>query len=170
MLIVENKWDGSVTKRKSPHRGGQGTSLTLLLFQSADPPAGSEHQHTSSSFPRCTLLLKFDAGRYGRYGWSMRENAAFAHAVNQALLTVASTAGLSWTVKGRVFKRLERRVRAAAYANSDWDDFAEWCQLELADLLANEDIGSLCRLSLAAWFAREVLSCLTGSFDGDEAA
>ncbi|WP_425145962.1 hypothetical protein [Deinococcus sp.] len=90
---------------------------------------------------------------------------ALTHAVSHALSTVASTIGLSWAVKGRLFRQMARAIRAQAYRNPTPEDFAVWAGEELADLLSDEDIRPLCRLALAEWFAAELLNWLTGDFD-----
>ena len=95
----------------------------------------------------------------------MPDDDALSHAVHQALSTVASTTGLSWAVKGRLFRQMSRAIRAQAYPNPTPENFATWAGEELADLLSDEDIRPLCRLSLAEWFATEVLNWLTGNFD-----
>lgn len=95
----------------------------------------------------------------------MIEADALAHAVAQALSNVASTAGLSWTVKNVLVRQMVRAVRAHAYPDPSAEDFAAWAQEELADLLRDEDIRPLHRLALAEWFASELLSWLTGDFD-----
>lgn len=64
---------------------------------------------------------------------------------------------------------MKREVRAYAISHVEPDDFAEWVRLLLEDLLCDEDIRPLCRLSLARWFAGEVLAQLTGDFDNNAA-
>lgn len=88
-----------------------------------------------------------------------------AHAVRQALLTVASTTGLSWEIKGRLIRGMERAIRAEAYSEPTPEEFVGWCELTLTNLLSDEAIRPLCRFALAAWFAEEVLNWLTGDFD-----
>lgn len=93
------------------------------------------------------------------------EDDSLVHIVQVALSTVASTAGLPIAVKAKLFRQMTRAIRAHAYPSPSADDFAEWAQEELADLLSNEDIRPLCRFALAEWFAGEVLHWLTGNFE-----
>ena len=95
---------------------------------------------------------------------------ALAHAVNQALSTVAGTANLSWEVKRRIIKAMERLIRRTALSFGGGEDFGVMCLLELEDILSDDDVRPLCRFQLAAWFSGEVVAYLTGSYDNDTAA
>jgi hypothetical protein len=95
----------------------------------------------------------------------MSEAAALAHAAHLALGTVASTTGLEPLVANRAFRRMEQQIFACNYPNAMAEDFAVWAEEAMAKILSAEDIKPLCPFIVAAWFGREVLYWLRGSFD-----
>ena len=101
---------------------------------------------------------------------NFREASAFIHIVQQSFGTVTNTTNLPWEVRKRILKKMERAVRECLFVKASGEDFAAWCELEMADLLENEDIRPLCRLELASWFASEIVAHLSGNFDDESAA
>lgn len=77
---------------------------------------------------------------------------------------------LPWGVKNRILDQMCRELRRYASTYVEPEDCAEMCRLTLEDLLDNEQIAPMLRVSLTGWFASEVLSRLTGDFDSNEAA